>query len=57
MGFDTPLQLAIGEYSGKGNVIFSALIEAATQSCSYEKVFSKYAANLEENTHAEVWFQ
>ena len=25
--------------------------EAATQMCSYEKVFWKYAANLQENTH------
>ena len=31
--------------------------EAATQRCSWEKVFWKYAANLLENTHAEVWFQ
>ena len=57
MRFDTPLQLAIGEYTGKGNVIFSALTEAATQRCSYKKVFWKYAANLEEKTHANVWFQ
>ena len=28
--------------------------EAATQSCSWEKVFWNYAANLQENTHAEV---
>ena len=26
--------------------------EAAVQRCSYEKVFWKYAANLQENTHA-----
>ena len=31
--------------------------EAATQRCSWEKVFWKYAANLQENTHAEVRFQ
>ena len=31
--------------------------EAVTLRCSYEKVFWKYAANLQENTHAEVWFQ
>ena len=30
--------------------------EAALQRCSYEKVFWKYAANLEENTHAEVYW-
>ena len=28
--------------------------EAVVQRCSYEKVFWKYAANLQENTHAEV---
>ena len=32
-------------------------IEAATQRCSYEKKFWKYAENLNENTHAEVQFQ
>ena len=30
--------------------------EAATQRCSYEKVFWKYAAKLQENTHAQVRF-
>ena len=30
---------------------------AAVQRCSQENVFWKYVANLEENTHAEVWFQ
>ena len=33
------------------------ITEAATQRCSWEKVFWKYAANLHENTHAEVQFQ
>ena len=28
--------------------------EAAVQSCSWEKVFCKYAANLQKNTHAKV---
>ena len=28
-----------------------------SQSCSEEKVFWKYAANLQENSHAEVRFQ
>ena len=32
-------------------------IQAATQWCSQEKVFRKYAANLQEKTHAEVRFQ
>ena len=31
--------------------------EAAIQSGSYKKLFWKYAANFQENTHAEVWFQ
>ena len=30
--------------------------EAATQRCSGEKMFWKYAACLQENTHAEVQF-
>ena len=30
--------------------------EAALQSCSYKKVFWKYAANLQEKTHVEVQF-
>ena len=31
--------------------------EVEIQKCSYEKVFLKYAANLQENTHAEKRFQ
>ena len=31
--------------------------EAAFQRCSYEKVFWKYVADLQENTHTEVRFQ
>ena len=31
--------------------------EAAIRRCSQEKVFWKYAANLQENAHVEVWFQ
>ena len=31
-------------------------MEAAIQSCSKEKVFWKYTANLQQNTHAEIWF-
>ena len=31
--------------------------EAAIQWCSYEKLFRKYAANLQKNTHAEVKFK
>ena len=31
--------------------------DATLHSCSYKKVFWKYAANLQENIHAEMWFQ
>ena len=31
--------------------------QAATKRCSKEKVFWKWAANLQENAHAEVQFQ
>ena len=30
--------------------------EAALYRCSWEKLFWKYAANLQENTHVEVQF-
>ena len=33
------------------------MTEAVAQKCSWQKVFWKYAANLQENTHAKVWFQ
>ena len=33
------------------------IAEAALHRCSHEKVFWKYAGKLQENTHAEVWFQ
>ena len=33
------------------------LSEAAHFRCSYKKVFWNYAANLQENTHAQMWFQ
>ena len=31
--------------------------EAGIQWGSYEKVFWKFAENLQENTYAEMWFQ
>ena len=37
--------------------LFKIMIETVLQRCSYEKVFWKYAADLQENNHAEVWFQ
>ena len=33
-----------------------AISEAAHQRCSHEKVFRKSAANLQENTHVELWY-
>ena len=38
-------------------MIYLILTEVALYSCSCKKVFWKYAANLQKNTHAEVWFQ
>ena len=32
------------------------LFETAIQKCCYEKVFRKYAANLQQNTHVDVRF-
>ena len=37
--------------------VFVKVTEAALHKCSWEKVFWKYAANLQENTHTEVRFQ
>ena len=34
----------------------SEVSETAIQRCSYETVLWKYASNLQENIHAEVWF-
>ena len=31
--------------------------KVVSQRCCYEKVFWKYVANLEENTHTKVWIQ
>ena len=39
------------------NLNFENPAEAALQSRSYEKVFWKYTANLQENIYAEVWYQ
>ena len=32
-------------------------VEAALHKCSYKKVFWKYAGNLQDNAHADLWFQ
>ena len=42
---------------GYSQIISDPIPEAAPQRCSWEKVFWKYAANLQEKTHAEVRFQ
>ena len=40
----------------KGEILLTA--EAALQMCFFYKIkFWKYATNLQENTHAEMWFQ
>ena len=36
-------------------IMFLYKTEAALQRCSEEKVFWKYAANLQEYTHVEKW--
>ena len=38
-------------------LIYLQIPEAAFERCSKEKVIWKYAANLQENTHVEAWFQ
>ena len=47
-------QIAETEITEKG---LHEIVEAALQKCSYEKVFWKYAVNLQENIPAEVRFQ
>ena len=37
-------------------IILLQITEAAVNRCSLEKVFWKYAANLQQNSHAEVRF-
>ena len=37
-------------------MVVSRRSEAPLHSCFYKKVFWKYAANLQENTHVKVWF-
>ena len=39
------------------DISLEAVTEAANLRCSNEKVFWKYAANFQENTHPEVRFQ
>ena len=39
------------------DISLEPVTEAATLKCSNEKVFWKYAANSQENTHPDVRFQ
>ena len=41
----------------RSSFIFGDFLEAALQRWTWEKVFWKYAANLQEDTRAEVRFQ
>ena len=43
--------------SGVSRKSLMSVAEAALQGCSKEKVFLKYAANLQENTYVEVRFR
>ena len=51
------LAVSLLSVSFKKKKAFHLIPGAATQTCSQEKVFWKYAANLQEITHVEVWFQ
>ena len=44
------------EYISESGIDWITLAETTVQRCSHKKMFWKYAANLQENTHAEVWF-
>ena len=53
---DIRKDVAVIQY-GKSEDEGKASLEEAHQRCSYEKVFWQYAKDVQENTHAEVWFQ
>ena len=57
VGSDLKFILDGKQLYGTDSVEYLGISEAALQRCSYKKVFCKYAENLQENTHAEVWFQ
>ena len=46
---------SIQEESKQSSLKWSLHTQTATQRCSMKSVFWKYAVNLQENTHAEVW--
>ena len=50
--------ICIFEVSSDGKMgRLQVITEAALLRCSYKNVFWKFVANLQENTHAKVWFQ
>ena len=54
--FDSVLNTPLLHAAGKLLMIHdnSGTLEADLHRCSFKKVFWQYAANLQENTHAEV---
>ena len=38
-------------------IFWSVIWREAALHCSHKKLFWKYAANLQESTHAELWFE
>ena len=53
----TVMSISIFTYASENLFLVYDISDAAHQRCSKEKLFWKYAANLQENTHAGVWFQ
>ena len=51
------MHLHFGLWIGANSSMGLSNSETAIQRCSCKKMFWKYAANLQEITHAEVWFQ
>ena len=57
VGSDLKFILDGKQLYGTDSVEYLGISEAALQRCSYKEVFCKHAENLQENTHAKVWFQ
>ena len=47
----------VSDTNSVSKIVCLHFTEAVLQRCSYENVFLKYAANLQNNTHAKVQFQ
>ena len=47
----------VSDTNSVSKIVCLHFTEAVLQRCSYENVFLKYAANLQDNTHAKVQFQ